>query len=277
MNTKRLQVAISSGGTRVFIDDMRCITNASKGTTGQKLAEEAICRGYAVNYVCSADARKPFDDYLKVDRYNLEQNPDGELQRLLKRDSYLKALEPQLNICECNDFYDYQTQILDCAKKVDVLVLAIAASDYAPSRKVDGKISSNSDEFNLTLIQLPKVISAVKSVNKNVFLVGFKALKNVSPDELVERAYSNMLRDQQDLCVANIVNGEKKFASFQTYIVTIEKGIIAVPGRNELPKVLWDLVEKRFSVKISNEYHACLCFRFIPLVPLPNLDLWRRE
>ena len=242
----QLGIVITSGGTNVYIDDVRCISNFSKWTTWSLIAQEAIEKGNTVQYICSKESIRPFESELKM---NLEKDLQSELERLNTLAKHYLEIKKNLDIMPVRDFYAYHEKLLETIKneKIDVLILAMAASDYW-LEPVAGKIDSNKEELIISMKKLPKIISEIKKIRKDIFLVGFKLLTDSSPDQLIETAYKSMLRDWQDLTVANMPL-DKSFSSFSTYIITAEKSIISVVKRSDLQKILMQTIQNRISKK----------------------------
>src|SRR3989304_5806180 len=80
-------------------------------------------------------------------------------------------------------------------KKFDIVIMAAAPSDYTPEKPSNSKIKSTNQ----------KIIDQVKKLQKDVFLVGFKALARVSKKELENEARRKMKDCKADLMVANDV------------------------------------------------------------------------
>ncbi len=259
---EQIRVLITSGGTRVPIDTARVLTNESEGTTGALIAEQALINGHFVHYLCAKGAKTPFQESLTL---NPKKSFASEIERVSTAGKKIFPLMEQGNIERIKYFDEYQKKLLEaCASaETDVVVLAMAASDYGPE-KTEGKISSDLDQFLLPLKPLPKVISLVKSERPDIFLVGFKLLVNQPPDVLVDRAYANMLRDHQDLAVANVGANSMKPTDLLTYIVTGERGIIPVE-RNRLHQELTRIIEQRFSRR-----HFKTNLQKLDTLPLPQ-------
>ena len=130
-----------------------------------------------------------------------------------------------------------------------------------------GKIPSNQERLSLELERLPKIISEVKKVRPEIFLVGFKLLMDTPPDRLIDAAFRSMLRDGQDLSVANAAAGEINVAKIMTYLVTKEKGIVPVP-RAELPAILLRSIETRYSQSHYRTDHTR-----VEQLPLPEAEV----
>lgn len=240
---RSLNIVVSSGGTAVPIDDVRILTNRSKGTTGSLISEAALSRGHNVDYVYAENARQPFGRELTVDPH---ADLEAELARVRAVVEKIKALPGSLNEHLVRDFFAYQERLLALVAepRADVAILAMAASDYGP-KKVEGKIASSGDGLDLKLEALPKIISQVKQTREGIFLVGFKLLTQDSGEGLLlEKAFRSMRRDGQDLAVANLV--DKNFRPKRTMILTPDEDLYLVKRREDLADMLLDEIEARF-------------------------------
>jgi len=63
--------------------------------------------------------------------------------------------------------------------------------------------------MTVKLVRVPKIIDSVKKLQKDVFLVGFKALARVSKKELEKDARMKMKECKADLMVANDVGSSR--------------------------------------------------------------------
>lgn len=242
---RSLNLAISSGGTAVPLDNVRILTNKSKGTTGAGIAEVALDRGHNVNYVYAENARLPFGKDLQA---NPKEEIEKELARIRAAIEHYRGISDRLNMCPISDFFEYQRKLLELVARpdMDVAILTMAASDYGP-QKFDGKISSDKNGLDLHLEALDKIITQVKQTREGIFLVGFKLLTEDSgTDKLLEKALSSMRRDRQDLAVANIVDA--RFKPKQTFILNPGGNVIEVRKRTDLSDMLLDQIEARMAV-----------------------------
>ncbi|MFA6023731.1 MAG: phosphopantothenoylcysteine decarboxylase [Candidatus Gracilibacteria bacterium] len=239
---KPLNFVISSGGTAVPVDDVRILTNRSKGTTGAAIAEVALLRGHKVDYVHAENARLPFGRELMADP---EVDIETELQRIRSAIENYRAISDRLTLSPVTDFDHYQRSLLERVARpdMDIAILAMAASDYGP-QKVDGKIASDGNGLDLHLVALAKIISQVKTTREGIFLVGFKLLtEESSVVQLLAKATRSMERDRQDLAVANIVG--VNFKPKQTFLLQPGQEVIEVSERRDLPDILLDQIERR--------------------------------
>ena len=260
-----MNIIVTSGGTEVPIDAVRCITNFSRGTTGARIAEHALESGHRVQYLCSSVAKAPFEDALKL---SPERDLEHELARLRAAAIDFAAVADRLDIVLLKDFHAYRQRLLQLVQHPDsdVAILSMAASDYGLAATA-GKISSNQERLSLELERLPKIISEVKKARPEIFLVGFKLLMDAPPDRLIDTAFRSMLRDGQDLAVANAAAGEINVAQIMTYLVTKEKGIVPVP-RAELPAILLRSIETRYSQSHYRTDHTR-----VEKLPLPEAEV----
>lgn len=272
-NPNPLNVILTSGGTKVYIDGVRCITNSSKGTTGALIGEDLLEAGHHVHYLYAEGAKVPFGEGFVFDKalaFGSDFEIRSELARIKEHVYHYRDVARHLEEEMARDFHAYRERLLELVNepKSDITVLCMAASDYGPDF-TEGKISSSEGDMNLALHELPKIITEVKRERGDIFLVGFKFLMNKSPDELIEVAYRSMLRDKQDIAVANVAVDAMEYDQLKTYILTVEKGIIPV-DRDDLSRVLVDTIESRFS---RNHYRTA--HTKVERLPLPEDDVDR--
>ena len=256
---------MTSGGTEVPIDRVRCITNVSRGTTGARIAEHALESGHRVQYLCSTAAKAPFEDALRL---HPERGLEPELARLRAIAHDYAAVADRLDVIRVKDFHAYRQRLLELIQDSasDVAILCMAASDYGLAA-APGKIPSNQERLSLELERLPKIISEVKQARPDIFLVGFKLLMDTPPDRLIDAAFRSLIRDEQDLAVANAAAGELNIENILTYIVTREKCVVPVP-RAELPAMLLRSVEARYSRSHWRTDHSR-----VQHLPLPEAEI----
>ena len=206
-----MNVVVTGGGTIAPIDDVRHIANTSSGRFSAEITEAFLCRGATVWHVHGPAAILPFE------RQRLLSLTDPDLDRELARLRGLRQeIERLRGRLHCRDIasgtvaaYARTLREVFHAQRIDIAVLAMAASDYEPER-ARGKISSDRDEWTLTLHRTPKVIRSVRGWAPDVFLVGFKLLFAVSDDELIATAREACKSSSADLTVANDLFGKQR-------------------------------------------------------------------
>jgi len=171
------KVLITAGPTIEYIDPLRVITNQSTGMTGVLLASEFVAAGAKVTMIYGPGREKA---------------PSG-----IKLVSVKTAKEMMLAVKN------------EMKKKFDVVIMAAAPADYTPENPCNSKIRSTSSKITVNLVRVPKIIDAVKKLQKDVFLVGFKALARVSKKELEKEARKKMKECKADLMVANDVGATR--------------------------------------------------------------------
>ena len=172
-----MKVLITSGGTSVMIDDIRCITNLSRGRLGRDIAEVFIERGDRLyEEVCLLRSKDAFPVKYPIRPY---------------RDEVYFT------------FDEYMFKVEQLCKKMnpDIIILSAAVSDYGVD-KTDGKISSK-DSLTLNLKPLPKVISKVRGWCPDAVICGFKLLSGATREELIDKARESIVKNNLDLVVAN--------------------------------------------------------------------------
>jgi phosphopantothenoylcysteine decarboxylase/phosphopantothenate--cysteine ligase len=202
---KGKRVLITAGPTIEFLDPIRVITNQSTGRTGVLLADELVSAGAKVTMVYGPGREKP---------------PKGvRLVSVKTAKEMLLAVKNEMK------------------KKFDIVIMAAAPSDYTPEKPSGVKIKSTSKKMTLTLNRVPKIIDQVKKMQKDVFLVGFKALARVTKKELEKEARRKIRECGADLMIANDVGSQR-------YRKNPENNEVLIVGSNRTLASGWKKKEK---------------------------------
>ncbi|MBY9015372.1 MAG: bifunctional phosphopantothenoylcysteine decarboxylase/phosphopantothenate--cysteine ligase CoaBC [Candidatus Lokiarchaeota archaeon] len=192
------KVLITAGPSREAIDSIRYLSNKSSGRMGIELAKEASARGADVLLV-AGECMVKIPDYINT--IHVES-----------ADDFTKTIKDELS------YSNY-----------DMFISAAAISDYKPVDCIEGKISSDSiEKLNVTMYLTPKILNVARQKDFKLFIIAFKAEINVSRTELIDRAYSRLLKSEADLIVANDVGREDigfNSKDNEVYIIDKEKHI----------------------------------------------------
>ena len=211
------KVLMTAGPTIEYIDPVRVITNQSSGKTGVLLASELVSAGAKVTFIYGPGIESP---------------PKGaKVIKVETSQEMLNAVKKEMR------------------KNFDIVVLAAAASDYALEKPSKTKIKSDRDKIVLKLKRVPKIIDEIKKIQKDVFLVGFKAETNLSKEKLISEARKKLRESSADLIIANDI-GLKKYKENPDYnnviIVDSKKSIQSGWKKKlEIVKFVRKEVEKR--------------------------------
>ncbi|HEX8201464.1 MAG TPA: phosphopantothenoylcysteine decarboxylase, partial [Isosphaeraceae bacterium] len=199
-----MNVVVTGGGTIAPIDDVRHIANTSSGRFSAMITEACLARGAEVWHVHAPTAQRPFERLAHFDL--AAPDPAAEHARLdrLRRDWLHARDRLRLVPLRTGTVADYAAQLREVlrARPIDVAFLAMAASDFEP-QPVAGKIASGADDLVLRCAATPKVIRMVRDWAPGSFLVGFKLLSGVTPEELIAAAAAAGAANRADLTVAN--------------------------------------------------------------------------
>jgi phosphopantothenoylcysteine decarboxylase/phosphopantothenate--cysteine ligase len=208
------KVLVSAGSTYEKIDEVRGITNRSSGKMGIEIAKEAFIRGAEVTLIkgrITVDVPNVFDV--------IEVEPTSEMHYAVSK----------------------------LVVKNDIFISAAAVSDFKVKNTDAAKISSDSD-ITIELERTPKILNEIKEINPNIFLVGFKAVHNLSDEELLNAAKQRMIKSSADLMVANDVAVEGAgFGSDQNQVVLMDDDIIEIslsPKREIAKRIIDRIVTK---------------------------------
>jgi len=183
----RLKIAVTSGGTREYIDDVRVITNISTGKLGAMIAEKFIGNGHEVYYVAPRTAVAP--------------DPDASIMGYDRRIT-----------TDTNSVLETMKELVP---KMDVVIQCMAISDFTFDREKPVKASSSDLEgfielMRQTIVKTPKVISFYREWNPRAVLVGFKFTVGKSSKELTQIATDLMEKNRLDMVLANDKEQMKK-------------------------------------------------------------------
>ncbi|MCX6822109.1 MAG: bifunctional phosphopantothenoylcysteine decarboxylase/phosphopantothenate--cysteine ligase CoaBC [Candidatus Aenigmarchaeota archaeon] len=189
---KGKKILVTAGATIEDIDEVRYIINRSSGKTGVWLAEEAYKRGADVILIRGKTSVEPVYPFKDV------------------------------KVRSANDMFNAIKDNIT----VDIVIHSAAVSDYTTNKK-DEKISSE-NKINLELLPTTKIFEKIKDMNKDVFLIGFKAEYKKSKEELIEGAYNKLKLAKADLIVSNDIG--RKDAGFEVdtnevYVVDSKKNV----------------------------------------------------
>jgi len=174
---KNKKILMTAGPTIEYIDPVRVITNQSSGKTGVLLASELISAGSKVTLVYGPGLEKP---------------PKGA--KVIK-------------VSTSKEMYDAVKK--EMGKKFDVVIMAAAAADYTPENPSKKKIKSTQNKIKITLKKAPKIIEQIKKLQKNVFLVGFKAEASLSKKDMIDSAKKKLQELNADLIIANDIGSSR--------------------------------------------------------------------
>ncbi|MCS5548287.1 MAG: bifunctional phosphopantothenoylcysteine decarboxylase/phosphopantothenate--cysteine ligase CoaBC [SAR86 cluster bacterium] len=213
---KGKKVLMTAGPTIEKIDPIRVITNHSSGKTGVLLASELVSAGAKVTLVYGPGIAEP---------------PKGA--KIIHVETVTEM------------FREVKKQM---AKKFDVVILAAAASDYIPKNQYSKKIKSTKNSLTVELKKAPKIIDHIKKLQKDVFLIGFKAETDISKKELVIRAKQKLRDSKADMIIANDIG--KKYFKDTTYneLVIVDSKTVVIIGRNKkerISRIICKNIEKR--------------------------------
>ena len=190
-------VIVTAGPTREAIDPVRFLGNRSSGKMGYALASAARSRGANVVLVSGPTDLQP---------------PAGvELIRVTTAAEMRDAVVPR-------------------AARADVVIMAAAVADYAPSDASRQKIHKDSDTLTLSLVRTPDILAELgrqRAGAERPLLVGFAA----ETTDVVESARRKQREKQVDLVVANDVS--RTDAGFE--VDTNEVTLISADGEETLP------------------------------------------
>lgn len=229
------KIVITAGGTSEKIDNVRKITNSSSGKLGMTIANHLLKENddLIIYYVCSKNSLRPLDKRIKVIEIDGTISLKNKIENLLlneKIDYFIHSMAVS----------DYMTNYVTTIERIKASIKNTSNLEEAFSNIeiINGnKISSYEDNLVIVLKQTPKIISIIKDLSPQTYLVGFKLLDGVSKEELISVAKKLRDKNKCDLVVANdlatIRNGEHI-----AYIIDKNNEIEESHGKDDIAKKL---------------------------------------
>ena len=202
---KNKKILMTAGPTIEYIDPVRVITNQSSGKTGVLLASEFISAGAKVTLVYGPGIERP---------------PRGA--KVIK-------------VSTSKEMFDSVKG--EMKKKFDIVIMAAAAADYTPENPSRKKIKSTQNKIKISLKKAPKIIDEIKKMQKNVFLVGFKAEANLSKKDLVKSAQKKLKESGADMIIANDIGSKYQKNSNNNEVLIIGSGKVHSSGWKKKEKI----------------------------------------
>lgn len=202
---KNKKILMTAGPTIEYIDPVRVITNQSSGKTGVLLASEFISAGAKVTLVYGPGIERP---------------PRGA--KVIK-------------VSTSKEMFDSVKG--EMKKKFDIVIMAAAAADYTPENPSRKKIKSTQNKIKISLKKAPKIIDEIKKMQKNVFLVGFKAEANLSKKDLIKSAQKKLKESGADMIIANDIGSKYQKNSNNNEVLIIGSGKVHSSGWKKKEKI----------------------------------------
>jgi phosphopantothenoylcysteine decarboxylase/phosphopantothenate--cysteine ligase len=205
-----IRVLVTAGPTYETIDPVRFIGNRSSGKMGYAVAEEARDRGAQVVLVSGPTAL---------------QNPDG------------------ITTVHVESSFEMREAVLERVRDADVVVMAAAISDFAPTNPAAQKIRRG-DNFALPLSPTDDIAAAASKAAPGALHVGF-ALETGDP---VAGGKEKLQRKNLQLVVANGISVSQNPVGADTNQVTLitAEETVALPlaSKREVARAIWDKAEE---------------------------------
>ena len=214
------RILMTAGPTIEYIDPIRIITNHSTGKTGVLLASDLISGGAKVTLIYGPGQEKP---------------PNGA--KVIP----VKTVTEMLNAVK-----------KEMKKKFDVIIMAAAASDYVPTKSNKSKIKSTSKQMIVKLQRAPKIIEQIKKIQKDVFLVGFKAETNLTKKNLYKEARKKLQESNADMIVANDIGTKyQKNPEYNDVQIVFKDGKVIQSGWKKKIQIS-KLIRKQIENQLDN-------------------------
>ena len=151
------------------------------------------------------------------------------------------------NVIKVQSTQEMHDQIEKLVSDYDIFISTAAVSDFAVDDTVKSKISSESS-MNLTFQPTVKIISQIKKINPDIFLVGFKAEFNITEEQIINCSKKQIAVAGTDLVIANDIGHDScNFGSDFNEVLIIDEDVMKVPlfSKKEVAKVIFDVISNK--------------------------------
>ncbi|VVC05870.1 Flavin prenyltransferase UbiX [uncultured archaeon] len=213
---RKKRILMTAGPTIEFIDPVRVITNQSSGKTGVLLANEFISAGAKVTFIYGPGSELP-PKGAKVVRVQTSEEMSEAIRNVMR-------------------------------ERFDIVILAAAVSDYTIKTPSKTKLKSN-NKIILKLDKVPKIINDIKKIQKDVFLVGFKAETNMPKEKLINISRNKLRETHADLIVANDIGSKYKKNPNKNNVTVVDLQKESVSGwkdKQDIARFIFSEIERRF-------------------------------
>ena len=189
-----------------------------------------------IYYICSKNSIKPNNERIEIVEILDTQDLEITVRDLLKN----KNINYFIHSMAVSDYtVDYVTTAESLSLNINnnsnknVLDLICNNKDNL----TDSKISSNQDNLIIKLKKTPKIISLIKDISPNTYLVGFKLLDNVSEENLIDTAVKLKDKNNCNLVVANDLENIRK-GNHKAFIIKTSNDYIIASGKEDIAEKL---------------------------------------
>ena len=222
---------ITAGGTSEKIDNVRKITNSSSGKLGSVIAN-TILDEFAdskIYYLCSKNSFRPNGERVKIVEVEGVIDLKNKIEFILKNDNIDYFVHSMAVSDYMTDYVTTIDKLRDSYEK---------KNSFDSVEKLNGnKISSYEDNLVIVLKQTPKVISLIKDISPNTYLVGFKLLDGVCSEKLISVGRDLMKKNNCDIVVANDLANIRK-GKHMAYLLDKDDNILTANGKEDIAKKL---------------------------------------
>jgi phosphopantothenoylcysteine synthetase/decarboxylase len=123
----------------------------------------------------------------------------------------------------------------------------MAVSDFRVKERIEGKISSEIEEFTLTFVKVPKIIGMFRELAPKAILVGFKLVSGLGEDELVNAGHDLLLKYDCNYVLANDA-ARIDPAGHKGWLIQRDKGFKIFTGKEAIANGIKEGVEKIWKI-----------------------------
>jgi phosphopantothenoylcysteine synthetase/decarboxylase len=241
-----MNLLVTAGNTKVFIDRVRCLTNIFTGRTGAAIALDAHGRGHHVTLLTSRPetvAELQHTNGGLASRWHMiRYDTFADLQSLMAEQITSMSPDVVIHSAAVSDYLAAGVFAPSPGTRFDPASARWEGGDGPPALldRTAAKVKSDEPELWLRLIRAPKLIDCVRSDwGFQGVLVKFKLEVGLNAAELLEVAERSRRQSRAELMVANTLED----AGHSAYLGPFD-GRYRQVSRADLPARLIDALEQ---------------------------------
>jgi phosphopantothenate-cysteine ligase len=244
-----MNIVITAGGTSENIDSVRKITNSSSGKLGRVIAESFLNSNLEVDtlfYVCTRHTLKPQHQKVKIVLVDSTDSLLVAVKELLAK----TKITVFIHAMAVSDYtVDYITSSDMLAEHI---INNLDDKPFNVASLIDNnlnifdsgkKIASNENSLIIKLSPTPKIISYIKKLSPETYLVGFKLLHNVSEQQLIGVGHNLLIKNNCNLVVANDLSNINS-VGHKAFLINENKETLRANTKQEIAQKLTTIIEE---------------------------------
>lgn len=238
-----MNIVITAGGTREKIDEVRYITNMSSGKLGMEIFNSL--KNHKIFYIYTKGSVYPTKSLYTPNLILIEATDTESVLNAVKKVISENKIDVFIHAMAISDYtvdkvfsIEDISEALKRTSTMDNYILHTEDSIINALKNIKGidtnsKIGSNNEEMFISITKTPKIVDSIKKMDKDIFLISFKLLENVSEEHLIDIAHKQLERTDSNIVIANDLKNIREGNHIAHFVVK-DKEYKTVKGKDNI-------------------------------------------